>query len=249
MSDDKVFAKVENLTKLYGKDVILEDISFDILKGQVLVLMGPSGCGKSTLLRCLNGLEEIQDGNIYVEGFRINQAKSKELHNARLKIGMVFQRFNLFPHMTALDNITLAPIKLLGKSRKEAILEAMQLLEMVGLPEKAKSYPCSLSGGQSQRIAIARALAMKPALMLFDEPTSALDPEMKEEVLNVILRLRTEEHMTMVVVTHEIHFAKDVADRIMMVSDRKIVEENDAKNFFENPVQERTKQFLQLIKH
>jgi ABC-type polar amino acid transport system ATPase subunit len=249
VSDNKVFAKVENLTKKYGKDVILENISFDIQKGQVLVLMGPSGCGKSTLLRCLNGLEEIQGGNVYVDGFCINKSKSQELHKARLKIGMVFQRFNLFPHMTALDNITLAPIKLLGKSRKEADQEATRLLEMVGLPDKAKVYPCSLSGGQSQRIAIARALAMKPALMLFDEPTSALDPEMKEEVLNVILRLRTEERMTMVVVTHEIHFAKDVADLIMMVADKKIVEENDAKSFFDNPIQERTRQFLRMIDH
>lgn len=247
MSEDQVFGKIKNLTKQYGQDVILEDISFDIQKGQVLVLMGPSGCGKSTLLLCLNGLEKIQGGDIYIQRFHINTAKSEELRNARLKIGMVFQRFNLFPHMTAIDNITLAPIKLLGKTKKEANQDAKYLLEMVGLPDKAKVYPCSLSGGQSQRIAIARALAMKPELMLFDEPTSALDPEMKEEVLNVIHRLRTEEHMTMVLVTHETHFAKDVADRIMMLADKKIVEENDAKSFFDNPTQDRTKQFLRLI--
>lgn len=246
---DQAFVKVENLTKSYGEDLILQDISFDMQKGNVLVLVGPSGCGKSTLLRCLNGLEEIQGGSIFVDGFQIDGASPKELRHARLKIGMVFQRFNLFPHMTTLDNITLAPMKLLGQSGQEARKGAMELLEMVGLPDKAKAYPCNLSGGQSQRVAIARALAMKPELMLFDEPTSALDPEMKEEVLNVIKRLRTEEHMTMALVTHEIHFAREVADRIMMVADRKIVEENDAENFFSNPLEERTKQFLRLISH
>ncbi len=246
---NQAFVKVENLTKSYGEDIILEDISFDMHKGQVLVLVGPSGCGKSTMLRCLNGLEEIQGGSIVVDGFRINGAPQKELREARLKIGMVFQRFNLFPHMNTLDNITLAPIKLLGQSKLEARKHAMDLLDMVGLPDKAKAYPCNLSGGQSQRVAIARALAMKPELMLFDEPTSALDPEMKEEVLNVIKRLRTEEHMTMALVTHEIHFAREVADRIMMVADRKIVEENDAESFFKNPQEDRTKQFLRLISH
>ncbi|MDT8420061.1 MAG: amino acid ABC transporter ATP-binding protein [Desulfuromonadales bacterium] len=246
---DQAFVKVENLTKSYGDDIILQDISFDMPKGNVLVLVGPSGCGKSTLLRCLNGLEEIQGGAIFVDGFQIDGASAKELRQARLKIGMVFQRFNLFPHMTTLDNITLAPMKLLGQSGQEARKNAMELLEMVGLPDKAKAYPCNLSGGQSQRVAIARALAMKPELMLFDEPTSALDPEMKEEVLNVIKRLRTEEHMTMALVTHEIHFAREVADRIMMVADRKIVEENDAESFFSNPQEERTKQFLRLISH
>lgn len=246
---EQAFVRVENLTKSYGDDIILQDISFEMTKGNVLVLVGPSGCGKSTLLRCLNGLEEIQGGAIFVNGFQMNGATPKELRHARLKIGMVFQRFNLFPHMKTLDNITLAPMKLLGQSSQEAKKYAMELLEMVGLPDKANAYPCNLSGGQSQRVAIARALAMKPELMLFDEPTSALDPEMKEEVLNVIKRLRTEEHMTMALVTHEIHFAQEVADRIMMVSDRKIVEENDAESFFSNPQEERTKQFLRLISH
>ncbi len=244
---DQALVTVNNLTKKYGEDLILEDISFEMQKGQVLVLMGPSGCGKSTMLRCLNGLEEIQGGTITVDGFQINDAVPKELRQARLKIGMVFQRFNLFPHMTTLDNITLAPMKLLKQSKNEAQEYARHLLDMVGLPDKAQAYPCALSGGQSQRVAIARTLAMKPELMLFDEPTSALDPEMKEEVLNVIQRLRTEEHMTMALVTHEIHFAKDVADRIMMVADKKIVEESDAVSFFENPKEERTKKFLQMI--
>lgn len=246
---NKAFVKVENLTKKYGNDIILENISFDIQKGNVLVVVGPSGCGKSTLLRCLNGLEDIHGGSITVDGFEINGAELKELRHARLKIGMVFQRFNLFPHMTTLDNITLAPMKLLRQSKQEAVEYAKHLLEVVGLPDKANAYPCALSGGQSQRVAIARTLAMKPELMLFDEPTSALDPEMKEEVLNVIQRLRTEEHMTMALVTHEIYFARDVADRIMMVADRKIVEENDAESFFNNPQEDRTKQFLRLISH
>lgn len=239
--------RVQNLTKIYGETVVLENISFDIAKQQVLVLCGPSGCGKSTLLRCLNGLEEIQTGSIQVGGRTISGAAFNELKKARLEIGMVFQRFNLFPHMRVLDNITLAPIKLLKKGKREAREDAMKLLEMVGLPERSMAYPCELSGGQSQRVAIARALAMKPQLMLFDEPTSALDPEMKEEVLNVMHRLRTEEHMTMVVVTHEIHFAKDVADRVMMVADRGIVEDADARSFFEHPREERTRQFIRMI--
>ncbi len=239
--------RVQNLTKTYGDTVILENLTFDIARQQVLVLCGPSGCGKSTLLRCLNGLEEIQGGSIEVDGMRISGAEFKDLRKARLQIGMVFQRFNLFPHMRVLDNITLAPIKLLKRSKRDAREEAMRLLEMVGLPERAGAYPCELSGGQSQRVAIARALAMKPQLMLFDEPTSALDPEMKEEVLNVIHRLRTEEHMTMVVVTHERHFAQDVADRVMMVADKGIVEDADARTFFQNPKEERTRQFIRLI--
>ena len=244
---EDVFIKARNLTKKYGETTILENISFDIRKGEVLVLCGPSGCGKSTLLRCLNGLETIQDGQIYVDNIALRGATQKELKKLRLRVGMVFQMFNLFPHMTTLKNITLAPMKLLGKSQKEAKEEAMNLLDIVGITDKADEYPCALSGGQRQRVAIARALAMKPDLMLFDEPTSALDPEMKEEVLNVIERLRTEEKMTMVLVTHEINFVKNVGDRDMMIEDREIVEENDAKNFFENPKEERTRHFLKAI--
>lgn len=242
-----IFVRGENLTKKYGDTTILENLSFNIVQGEVLVLCGPSGCGKSTLLRCINGLEKIQGGQMWVDGIGLKGATEKQLKSLRLKVGMVFQMFNLFPHMTTLQNITLAPVKLLRKKKKEAQQLAMQLLEMVGIPEKAKVYPCELSGGQRQRVAIARALAMNPKLMLFDEPTSALDPEMKEEVLNVIQRLREEEHMTMVLVTHEINFVKRVADRVMMIEDRSIVEENDARSFFENPREERTRRFLRSI--
>lgn len=243
----EAFVKVENLTKKYGDTTILENISFEINQGEVLVLCGPSGCGKSTLLRCINGLETIQGGQVWVNGISLKGASEKVLKTLRLNVGMVFQMFNLFPHMTTLKNITLAPMKLLNHSKKQAEADAMKLLEMVGIPEKAGVYPCQLSGGQRQRVAIARAMAMKPHLMLFDEPTSALDPEMKEEVLNVIRRLRTEENMTMVLVTHEINFVKSVADRVMMIENKIIVEENDAANFFENPKEERTRLFLKSI--
>ena len=243
----EAFVTVRNLTKKFGEAVILENISFDVEKGKVLVLCGPSGCGKSTLLRCINGLEQIAGGEVVVDGDRIHGASPKDLLKARLKIGMVFQSYNLFPHMTTLTNITLAPIKILKKGKEEALENAFQLLDMVGLREKADAYPSSLSGGQRQRVAIARALAMKPRLMLFDEPTAALDPEMKDEVLNVIHRLRTEEHMTMILVTHEIHFVKDTADQVMMIADREIVETADSRTFFENPKEERTKQFLRMI--
>ena len=241
------FVTVRNLTKKFGDNVILENISFDVEKGKVLVLCGPSGCGKSTLLRCINGLEQIAGGEIRVDGDRIQGASTGDLLKARLKIGMVFQSYNLFPHMTTLKNIILAPIQILKQDKKEAVENALKLLDMVDLREKADAYPSSLSGGQRQRVAIARALAMKPQLMLFDEPTAALDPEMKDEVLNVIQRLRTEEHMTMILVTHEIHFVKDTADQVMMIADREIVETADSKTFFENPKEERTKQFLRII--
>ena len=243
----EAFVTVRNLTKKFGDNVVLENISFDVEKGKVLVLCGPSGCGKSTLLRCINGLEQIAGGEISVDGDRIQGVSHKDLMKARLKIGMVFQNYNLFPHMTTMDNITLAPIKILKQGKKEAAGNAMRLLDMIGLREKADAYPSSLSGGQRQRVAIARALAMKPRLMLFDEPTAALDPEMKDEVLNVIHRLRSEERMTMILVTHEIHFVKDTADQVMMIADRQIVESADSKTFFENPKEERTKQFLRMI--
>jgi ABC-type polar amino acid transport system ATPase subunit len=243
----QAFVTVRNLTKKFGESVILENISFDVEKGKVLVLCGPSGCGKSTLLRCINGLEQIAGGEVFVDGDRIHGTSPKDLLKARLKIGMVFQSYNLFPHMTTLRNITLAPIKILKQGKQEASQKALQLLDMVGLREKADAYPSSLSGGQRQRVAIARALAMKPQLMLFDEPTAALDPEMKDEVLNVIHRLRTEEQMTMILVTHEIHFVKDTADQVMMIADREIVETADSRTFFENPREERTKQFLRMI--
>jgi len=243
----EAFIKVERVIKRFGELTVLKDISFEVARGEVLVLCGPSGCGKSTLLRCVNGLEEIQGGQIWVDSMPVNGSSHKELMKIRLEVGMVFQGFNLFPHMTSVQNIILAPMKILGKKRQEAVDQAMSLLEMVGIPEKAKAYPFSLSGGQRQRLAIARALAMKPKLMLFDEPTSALDPEMKEEVLNVIGRLHTEENMTMILVTHEINFVKHVADRVMMIEDREIVETNDAVSFFENPKEERTRQFIRAI--
>jgi ABC-type polar amino acid transport system ATPase subunit len=245
--EQQAFIKVEKLTKRFGELAVLEDISFEVQRGEVLVLCGPSGCGKSTLLRCLNGLERIQKGQIWLDGLAIGGASQKELMKIRSKVGIVFQQYNLFPHMTSKKNITLAPIKILKQKKKEAEKNAEKLLEMVGIPEKADVYPCSLSGGQRQRLAIARALAMKPQLMLFDEPTAALDPEMKEEVLNVIRNLRDKEHMTMILVTHEINFVKNVANRVMMVEDKEIVEESDAKTFFENPKEERTRRFLSSI--
>jgi len=243
----QAFVKVEKITKEYGDLVVLRDISFEVKKGEVLVLCGPSGCGKSTLLRCISGLEKIKEGQIWVNGLPVQGATHKELMKVRLMCGMVFQSFNLFPHMAAIKNITLAPIQNLKQGKKEAEASAMRLLEAVGIPDKANVYPYALSGGQRQRLAIARALAMKPQLMLFDEPTSALDPEMKEEVLNVIRRLHEEEQMTMVIVTHEVNFVKHVANRVMMIQDKEIAETNDPKAFFENPKDERTRKFLRSI--
>jgi ABC-type polar amino acid transport system ATPase subunit len=239
--------KVEKVTKRYGDLVVLQDISFEVKEGEVLVLVGPSGCGKSTLLRCINGLEKIEEGHIWVHGMPVHKATHKELTKVRLMCGIVFQSFNLFPHITAIQNITLAPLQILKQSKKEAEKTAMRLLESVGIPDKAHVYPYTLSGGQRQRLAIARALAMKPQLMLFDEPTSALDPEMKEEVLNVIRRLHDKDRMTMILVTHEVNFAKNVANRVMMIEDRGVVETADPKTFFENPKEERTKKFLRHI--
>jgi len=241
--------KVENITKKYGELLVLKEISFEVSKGEVVVLCGPSGCGKSTLLRCLNGLEKIQSGQIWIDGMPVSGATHKELMKVRLMCGMVFQSFNLFPHMTALKNITLAPTQILKMPKKEAEDLAMELLCAVGIPDKANVYPYALSGGQRQRLAIARALAMKPKLMLFDEPTSALDPEMKEEVLNVIRRLHEKEQMTMVIVTHEINFVKNVASRVMMIQDTVIAETSDPRTFFENPKDERTRKFLRSIIH
>jgi ABC-type polar amino acid transport system ATPase subunit len=242
----QAIVKVENITKTYTNLVVLKNLSFDVKKGDVLVLCGPSGCGKSTLLRCINGLEKIQQGQIWVDGMPVQGASHKELMKVRLNCGMVFQSFNLFPHMTAIDNITLAPIKILKQSKKVTEALAIHLLESVGIPDKANVYPYALSGGQRQRLAIARALAMKPRLMLFDEPTSALDPEMKEEVLNVIRRLH-DQQMSMIIVTHEVNFIKNVGTHVMLIQDKEIAEENDPKSFFENPKDDRTKKFLRSI--
>ncbi|MCI9410133.1 MAG: amino acid ABC transporter ATP-binding protein [Oscillospiraceae bacterium] len=220
-------------------------VSTEIRRGEVVFVVGPSGSGKSTFLRCLNLLEEPTEGTILFEGVDITDKKN-DINLHRRKIGMVFQQFNLFPHMTVMRNLTIAPMKLLGLSGEEAEKNASELLERVGLADRANAYPNQLSGGQKQRIAIVRALCMKPDVMLFDEPTSALDPEMVGEVLSVMREL-AEENMTMVVVTHEMAFAKEVASRILFMADGLIVEENSPKEFFDNPKSERLKSFLSKI--
>jgi ABC-type polar amino acid transport system ATPase subunit len=237
--------EIKNVSKWYGDTQVLYDINEVIDRGQTVVICGPSGSGKSTLLRCINGLEPYQKGEIVVDGISLNDPKTN-LYKLRQKIGMVFQRFELYPHMTAVQNITLAPMKVLKKSRKEAERKAMELLERVGLPEKAHAYPANLSGGQQQRVAIARALAMEPDYMLFDEPTSALDPEMINEVLEVMIDL-AREGMTMIVVTHEMGFAREVADEIIFIDEGRIVERGTDEEFFTNPKSERTKAFLSQI--
>ena len=236
--------KLENVRKRFGKNEVLKGIDLHIEKGEVVVIIGPSGSGKSTVLRCMNYLEEPTSGDITVDNMKLD--KHADINKIRENIGMVFQRFNLFPHMTVLENIVLAPTKVLKISRDEAISTAMDLLQRVGLKEKANSYPSQLSGGQQQRVAIARALEMKPKVMLFDEPTSALDPEMVTEVLDVMKSLANQ-GMTMVVVTHEMGFAREVGDRVLFVDEGRIIEEGTPKEIFENPKQERTKLFLSKI--
>ena len=243
---DNIIIKTSNLCKFYGEKIhALDGVSAEIKKGEVVVIIGPSGSGKSTYLRSLNLLEYPTSGKIYFEGVDITDPKTNiNLH--RQKMGMVFQQFNLFPHMTVLKNLTLAPMKLLKKSKEEAESKALALLERVGLADRANAYPEQLSGGQKQRVAICRALCMNPDVMLFDEPTSALDPEMVGEVLDVMKSL-AKEGMTMVVVTHEMGFAKDVADRILFMCDGKIMEEGTPDEFFKNPKDERAQQFLKSI--
>lgn len=233
---------VKDLHKKFGKLHVLKGIDIEIQKGEVVVVIGPSGSGKSTFLRCLNLLEMPTDGEIIFEGFSITDKKN-DINKLRQKMGMVFQQFNLFPHMTVLENITLAPMKLKNLSRQDADEVAMKLLNRVGLADKASSYPAQLSGGQKQRIAIARALAMAPDVMLFDEPTSALDPEMVGEVLDVMKELAAE-GMTMVVVTHEMGFAKEVGDRLLFMDEGKILEDGKPREVFANPQHPRTKDFL-----
>ena len=237
--------QVQNLGKSFGKIDVLKDITVDIYKGDVVFVVGPSGSGKSTFLRCLNRLEEPTKGHIYFEGTDITDSKT-DIDKHRQKMGMVFQQFNLFPHMDIMKNLTLAPMKLQGKSQQEAEAEAMRLLERVGLADRAHAYPSQLSGGQKQRIAIVRALCMKPDVMLFDEPTSALDPEMVGEVLNVMRDLAAEK-MTMVVVTHEMGFAREVATRVMFMDGGYFVEEAAPEEFFSNPKNERLKSFLSKV--
>lgn len=237
--------QVQNLGKSFGKLKVLEGINVDIHQGDVVFVVGPSGSGKSTFLRCLNKLEEPTEGKIFFEGVDILDSKTN-IDKHRQKMGMVFQQFNLFPHMTILKNMTLAPMKLQKKSQEEAEKTAMDLLKRVGLDDRAGAYPSQLSGGQKQRIAIVRALCMKPDVMLFDEPTSALDPEMVGEVLNVMRDL-AEEKMTMVVVTHEMGFAREVATRVMFMDEGNFVEEAPPEEFFTNPKNDRLKAFLSKV--
>ncbi len=245
MTTNEILIKTENLQKSFGSLDVLTGIDMEIKRGEVLVVIGPSGSGKSTFLRCLNLLEEPTGGTIFFDGTDITDPKCNiNLH--RQKMGMVFQQFNLFPHMTVLRNLTIAPTKLLGTPKEEAEAKAMELLERVGLADKAAAYPNQLSGGQKQRVAIVRALAMNPDVMLFDEPTSALDPEMVGEVLEVMKEL-AREGMTMVVVTHEMGFAREVADRVVFMADGDIVEQGAPEEIFSNPQNPRTKQFLQSI--
>ncbi|AJD27846.1 amino acid ABC transporter ATP-binding protein [Clostridium botulinum] len=237
--------EIKNLNKSFGKNHILKGINTHIDKGQVVVVIGPSGSGKSTFLRCLNLLESPEEGEIIFEGEDITSKKTN-INKVREKMGMVFQQFNLFPHKTVLENITISPIKVKKLSEEKATEIAMKLLKKIGLEDKANFYPSQLSGGQKQRIAIARALAMEPDVMLFDEPTSALDPEMVGEVLNVMKDLALE-GMTMVVVTHEMGFAKEVGDRVMFMDEGKILEEGTPEDIFNNAKNSRTKDFLSKI--
>ncbi|WP_405729206.1 amino acid ABC transporter ATP-binding protein [Anaerotignum sp.] len=247
MNANETLIKVENLQKYYkgGEIKALDGINTEIKKGEVVVVIGPSGSGKSTFLRCLNLLEVPTGGSIFFEGTAITDEKT-DINIHRQKMGMVFQHFNLFPHMTILKNMTIAPMKLLKKSEAEATEKAMQLLKRVGLEDRANAYPSQLSGGQKQRIAIVRALCMEPEVMLFDEPTSALDPEMVGEVLEVMKQL-AHDNMTMVVVTHEMGFAKEVATRVMFMADGKQVEEGTPAEIFDSPKSDRLQQFLAKV--
>jgi len=237
----------EHVNKFFGSHQVLSDISLQVEEGEVVVVFGPSGGGKSTMIRCINRLEPINSGHIVVDGIPVHDPKT-DINRLRAEVGMVFQLFNLFPHLTALDNITLAPINVRKVPRAEAEQQAIKLLERVGIPEKAHAYPGELSGGQQQRVAIARGLAMKPRIMLFDEPTSALDPEMIKEVLDVMVGL-AHDGMTMVVVTHEMGFARQVAHRMIFLDDGRIVESGPPQQIFTNPQHDRTKLFLSQILH
>lgn len=241
----ETLVKIDNLVKEYEGNRILDGINLEIKQGEVVVIVGPSGCGKSTLLRCINALEPIQGGSIKLHDMDIKKG-SKNITQLREKIGMVFQSYELFPHLTVIDNITLAPVKVQKRKKEEAAKEAQELLERVGLGDKAKSYPRQLSGGQKQRVAIVRALCMHPEILLFDEVTAALDPEMVREVLDVMLNLAAQ-GKTMIIVTHEMQFAKAVADRVIFIDQGKIVEEAPPKEFFENPKTDRAKQFLNVF--
>ena len=237
--------KVRNLHKSFGQLEVLKGIDYDIKEKEVICVIGPSGSGKSTFLRCINLLEEITAGEVFIDGVKINDPKT-DINEIRREVGMVFQQFNLFPHMRVIDNITISPMKIRKMNQQDAEALARQLLEKVGLSDKANAYPEQLSGGQMQRVAIARALAMKPKVMLFDEPTSALDPEMVKEVLDVMKQLAVE-GMTMVVVTHEMGFAKEMGDRVLFLDQGLLVEEGTPEEIFSNPKHERTKAFFSKI--
>lgn len=245
MTSTEPILKIEHLKKAYDNNVVLKDINVEVKSGEVIVVIGPSGCGKSTFLRCINALEPIQGGQILLDGRPID-GKSKDIAKIRQKLGMVFQSYDLFPHKTVIDNITLAPQKAAKRSKKEAEAEAEKLLERVGLLDKRNAYPRQLSGGQKQRVAIVRALAMHPEIMLFDEVTAALDPEMVREVLDVILDL-ARRGTTMIIVTHEMSFARAVADRVLFFCEGEIVEEGAPDDFFDHPKTERAQQFLRTF--
>lgn len=245
MNNSAPIIKIKRLRKLFGEHVVLDGIDLAVHQGEKVVVLGPSGSGKSTMLRCINALETPTDGDICVDGVSVH-SKDTDINKLREHLGMVFQKFNLWPHKTVLENVALARRKVLGKSKKEADDKALELLEKVGLSSKASNYPASLSGGQQQRVAIARALAMDPSVMLFDEPTSALDPELVGEVLAVMKKL-AESGMTMIVVTHEIGFAREVADRIVFMDEGAVVEEGRPEEILSNPKEERTREFLARV--
>jgi len=248
INDASPIIQMKDLNKWYGTFHVLKDINLDVAKGERIVVCGPSGSGKSTLIRCINRLEEFQEGSLSVDGVALNE-DIKNIELVRREVGMVFQHFNLFPHLTILENLTLAPLWVRKIPKKEAEATAMEYLERVKIPEQASKFPGQLSGGQQQRVAIARSLCMNPKIMLFDEPTSALDPEMISEVLDVMVEL-AEEGMTMLCVTHEMGFAKKVADRVIFMDAGQIVEQNNPQEFFDNPQNERTQEFLsQIIGH
>ena len=245
-NSNEVVVSIKNLQKAFGDNVVLRDIDLDVHKGEVVVVLGPSGSGKSTMLRCINRLEHRTSGSIVVEGVDVC-AKGVDLNKVRTHLGMVFQQFNLFAHMTVLQNVMLGPVDVLGVSKDEARERAMDLLSRVGVAEQADKVPAQLSGGQQQRVAIARSLAMQPKAMLFDEPTSALDPEMINEVLEVMVRL-AQQGMTMIVITHEMNFARRVADRVVFMADGQIVETGTPDEFFDHPQTKRAQDFLNSIK-
>jgi ABC-type polar amino acid transport system ATPase subunit len=244
---DGRLVQLDSVRKSFGDNLVLDGIDLEIDRGSAVVVAGPSGSGKSTMLRCINGLEPIDSGEVRFDGRRVETA-GREVYAIRAEIGVVFQQFNLFPHMSVLDNITLAPLEVEGASREEGRKRARALLERVGIPDKADDYPADLSGGQQQRVAIARALAVEPKLMLFDEPTSALDPEMIREVLDVMRDL-ARDGMTMIVVTHEMGFAREVCDRIVFIDDGRIVEEGTPDEFFNHTTSDRAKEFVDKIIH